>query len=78
MQSMLDIDFVGQVMSQYTTERVIKFQDQINAELDKVVSGEGMALREKSREELFEVTGVIKRLREGTRGEFGCFRTVGR
>lgn len=78
MQSILDIEFVAQVMSQYTTERVIKFQDQIHAELDKVVSGEGMGLREKSREELFEVTGLVKRLREGMRGEFGCFRIVGR
>lgn len=78
MQSILDIEFVAQVMSQYTTERAIKFQDQIHAELDKVVSGEGMGLREKSREELFEVTGLVKRLREGMRGEFGCFRIVGR
>lgn len=78
MQSILDIEFVAQVMSQYTTERAIKFQDQTHAELDKVVSGEGMGLREKSREELFEVTGLVKRLREGMRGEFGCFRIVGR
>lgn len=78
MQSIIDIEFVAQVMSQYTTERVMGFQDQIHAELDKVVSGEGAGLREKSREELVEVGGVIKRLREGTRGEFGCFRTMGR
>lgn len=78
MQSILDIEFVAQVMSQYTTERAITFQDQIHAELDKVVSGEGVRFREKSREELVEVGGIIKRLRERTRVEFGCFRTAGR
>lgn len=78
MQSILDIEFVAQIMSQYTTERAINVQDQIHAELDKVVSGEGVGLREKSREELIEVGGVIKRLREGMRVEFGCFRVVGR
>lgn len=78
MQSILDIEFVAQVMSQYTTERAINIQDQIHAELDKVVSGEGVGLREKSREELVEVGGVIKRLREGMRVEFGCFRVLGR
>lgn len=78
MQSILDIEFVAQVMSQYTTERAINVQDEIHAELDKVVSGEGVGLREKSREELVEVGGVVKRLREEMRGEFGCFRVVGR
>lgn len=78
MQSILDIEFVAQVMSQYTTERAINVQDEIHAELDKVVSGEGVGLREKSREELVEVGGVVKRLREEMRGEVGCFRVVGR
>lgn len=77
-QSIIDIDFVMQVMSQYTTERARNSQDEIYAELDKVVSGEGVGSRERSREELFEVSVLVKRLREGTRVEFGCFRTAGR
>lgn len=78
MQGIIDIEFVMQVMSQYTTERARNLQDQINAELDKVVNGEGVRSREKSREDLVGVQGLTKRLREGTRVEFGCFRTVGR
>lgn len=78
MQNMIDFEFLTQVMSQYTTDRAINLQDQIHAELDKIVSGEGVGSREKSREELAGVVGIVKRLREGTRAEFGCFRTAGR
>ncbi len=72
MQAVLDVEFVAQAMSQYTTKRAMHTQHQIHEALDNC-DLENDA-RSKSREEVDEIAAVMKRLREGTRSEFACFK----
>lgn len=71
MQATLDTEFVAQTMSQYVTESASKIQNQIYLELDQRTNNDA---RVRLQDELGEMRGVLKRLREGTRGEFACFR----
>ena len=71
MQATLDTEFVAQTMSQYVTEPASKIQNQIYLELDQRTNNEARA---RLQAELGEMRGVLKKLREGTRGEFACFR----
>lgn len=71
MQAMLDVEFVAHTMSQYTTERASKTQDDIYVELDRCTDNDA---RIKSRDELLEIGAILKKLREGTRNEFACFK----
>src|SRR5436190_12292663 len=71
MQATLDTEFIAQTLSQYATEEATKLQSQIYLELDRRTNNEARA---KLQAELGEMRGVLKRLREATRGEFACFR----
>ena len=69
MQATLDVEFFAQTLgSQYGTEKASQYQSQVYVELDK--AGDARALQG----ELPEMRTILKRLKEGTRGGFGCFR----
>jgi exocyst complex component 2 len=71
MQATLDVEFMAQTLSAYTTEKASRVQTDIYQVLDRKT---GNQERVKLQEELGSLRGVLKRLREGTRVEFGCFR----
>ena len=71
MQATLDVEFVAHTMSQYTTDRASKTQDDIYVELDRCTDNDA---RIKSRDELLQIGVILKKLREKTRGEFACFK----
>ncbi|KAL1955576.1 hypothetical protein VTO42DRAFT_8455 [Malbranchea cinnamomea] len=71
MQATLDTEFIAQTMSQYVSDAASKIQNQIYVELDQRTNNDARA---KLQAELGEMRGVLKRLRESTRGEFACFR----
>jgi exocyst complex component 2 len=73
MQATLDIEFVAQTLSQYTTDRASEMQSQIYQELDKGTDNDA---RTKLQTELPEMRAVLKRLREGSRSEFACFKKM--
>ncbi|KAA8651834.1 hypothetical protein EYZ11_004377 [Aspergillus tanneri] len=71
MQATLDTEYIAQTMSQYSTEEASALQSQIYVELDRRTSHEARA---RLQSELGEMRGILKRLRERTKGEFACFR----
>ncbi|KAK2630451.1 hypothetical protein QTJ16_001271 [Diplocarpon rosae] len=71
MQATLDLEFVAQTLSQYTTERASEIQSQIYQELDKGTDNDA---RNRLQGELPEMRAVLKRLKEGSRSEFACFK----
>ncbi|KAL3428374.1 exocyst complex component sec5 [Phlyctema vagabunda] len=71
MQATLDVEFVAQTLSQYTTDRASEMQSQIYQELDKGTDNDA---RTKLQAELPEMRAVLKKLREGSRSEFACFK----
>lgn len=75
MQATLDVEFVAQTLSQYTTDRASEMQSQIYQELDKGTDNEA---RTKLQNELPEMRAILKRLREGSRSEFACFKKARR
>lgn len=75
MQATLDVEFMAQTLSSYTTEKASQVQTDIYQVLDRKTDN---AARVRLQEELGALRGVLKRLREGTRVEFMCFRRVKR
>ncbi|KUJ10338.1 uncharacterized protein LY89DRAFT_740063 [Mollisia scopiformis] len=73
MQATLDVEFVAQTLSQYTTDRASDMQSKIYQELDAKTDNEA---RTRLQSELPEMRAVLKRLREGSRSEFACFKKV--
>ncbi|KAL8708874.1 MAG: hypothetical protein Q9220_006330 [cf. Caloplaca sp. 1 TL-2023] len=73
MQATLDVEYVASILSQYTTARASELQSQVYQELDARTDN---AARTRLQNELPEMRAILKRLREGTRGEFVCFRKV--
>ncbi|PKY08832.1 exocyst complex component protein [Aspergillus campestris IBT 28561] len=71
MQATLDTEFIAQTMSLYSTEEAAAIQSQIYVELDRRTSHEARA---RLQSELGEMRGILKKLREKTKGEFACFR----
>lgn len=71
MQATLDVEFMAQTLSSYTTEKASQVQTDIYQVLDQKTDN---AARVRLQEELGSLRSVLKRLREGTRVEFGCFR----
>lgn len=71
MQATLDTEFIAQTMSQYSTDEASNVQSQIYVELDRRTTHEARA---KLQAELGEMRGILKRLRERTKGEFACFK----
>lgn len=75
MQATLDVEFVAQTLSQYTTDRASESQSSIYQELDRKTDNEA---RTRLQSELPEMRKTLKGLREGSRSEFACFRKVRR
>ena len=71
MQATLDVEFMAQTLNNYTTDRASEIQSQIYLALDERTDNEARA---QLQGELPEMRSTLKRLREGTKGEFGCFR----
>ena len=71
MQATLDVEFVAQTMSQYTTKKATDTQSEIYIQLDQ---GTTPDTGKRLQGELPEMRQVLKRLREGTRSEFLCFK----
>ncbi|CZR62201.1 related to SEC5 protein [Phialocephala subalpina] len=73
MQATLDVEFVAQTLSQYTTDRASESQSSIYQELDRKTDNDA---RTRLQSELPEMRKTLKGLREGSRSEFACFRKV--
>ena len=71
MQATLDVEFVAQTMSQYTTKKATDTQSEIYIQLDQGTTPDA---GKRLQGELPEMRQVLKRLREGTRSEFLCFK----
>ena len=71
MQATLDVEFVAQTLSHYTTDRAGEVQGQIYAELDARTDNDARA---RLQAELPEMRSVLKRLREASKNEFACFK----
>jgi len=71
MQATLDVEFTAQTLNNYTTEKASEIQGQIYLALDERTDNEA---RMSLQQELPEMRAILKRLREGTRGEFVCFK----
>jgi exocyst complex component 2 len=71
MQATLDVEFIAQTLSHYTTERASELQSQIYQELDNRTDNDARA---RLQSELPEMRSVLKKLREASKNEFACFR----
>lgn len=71
MQATLDVEFVSQTLSQYTTDKASEIQSRIYEELDK---GTDSKTRAELQTELPEMRSLLKRLRDVSRAEFICFK----
>ena len=71
MQATLDVEFIAQTMSQYTTKKATDTQSEIYIQLDQGTTPDA---GKRLQGELPEMRQVLKRLREGTRSEFLCFK----
>lgn len=71
MQATLDTEFIAQTMSQYATTKAGETQGQIYTELDKRTTNDA---RQRLQQELGDMRVVLKKLREGSRNSFGCFK----
>ncbi|KAI5463149.1 exocyst complex component Sec5-domain-containing protein [Mariannaea sp. PMI_226] len=71
MQATLDVEFVAQTLSHYTSDRASELQSQIYQELDSRTDNEA---RVRLQNELPEMRAVLKRLRDASKNEFACFR----
>ncbi|KAI9844607.1 MAG: hypothetical protein M1837_005459 [Sclerophora amabilis] len=66
MQATLDVEFVAQTLSQYTTDRASELQSQIYLELDRGTDNDA---RMKLQNELPEMRSILKTLRESSKAE---------
>ncbi|KAK3379982.1 exocyst complex component Sec5-domain-containing protein [Lasiosphaeria ovina] len=71
MQATLDVEFVAQTLSHYTTDRASELQSAIYQELDGRTDNDARA---RLQSELPEMRAVLKRLREASKSEFACFK----
>lgn len=71
MQATLDVEFVAQTMSMYTSPKAGETQSEIYVQLDHRTSPEAS---KKLQGELPAMKQILKRLRDGTRSEFLCFK----
>jgi exocyst complex component 2 len=71
MQATLDVEFVAQTLSHFTTDRASELQSAIYQELDGRTDNDARA---RLQAELPEMRAVLKRLREASKSEFACFR----
>ncbi|KID80739.1 Exocyst complex component 2 [Metarhizium brunneum] len=71
MQATLDVEFVAQTLSQYTTDKASELQSQIYQELDGRTDNDARA---RLQSELPEMRSILKKLREASKNEFACFK----
>ncbi|KAH9883755.1 exocyst complex component Sec5-domain-containing protein [Xylariomycetidae sp. FL2044] len=71
MQATLDVEFVAQTLSQYTSERASQIQSEIYSMLDSKTDNQARA---QLQNELPGMREVLKKLREQSRSEFACFK----
>lgn len=71
MQATLDVEFVAQTLSQYTTERASALQAELYALLDNRTDNQARAALQ---DHLPAMRDVLKRLRDQSRTEFACFK----
>lgn len=71
MQATLDVEFVAQTLSQYTTEKASSLQTEIYAVLDAKTDNPA---RNRLQDELPGMRELLKRLREQSKTEFACFK----
>lgn len=71
MQATLDVEFVAQTLAHYTTNTASELQAKIYQELDSRTDNDARA---RLPQELPKMRAVLKRLRDGSRNEFACFR----
>lgn len=71
MQATLDVEFIAQTLSHFTTDRASELQGLVYAQLDGCTDGDA---RVRLQTELPEMSAVLKRLREASKVEFACFR----
>lgn len=70
-QATLDVEFVAQTLSQYTTEKTSGLQSEIYAMLDSTTDSQA---RNKLQDELPGMRELLKRLRDQSKTEFACFK----
>ena len=70
-QATLDQEFVAQTMSHYTTKKASDTQSRLYVALDERTTQDAS---KQLQGELPEMRNILKRLREGTRSEFLCFK----
>lgn len=75
MQATLDVEFISQTLASCTTDKASQTQTDIYQVLDQKTDN---VARTRLQDELGGLRVGLKRLREGRRGEFGCFRRVKR
>lgn len=71
MQATLDLEFMSQVLVQYTSEKETELTSGVYAMMDERTDDQS---RTGLQMELGGLKGHLKVVRERTRGEFGCFR----
>ena len=71
MQATLDVEFVAQTLSQYTTEKASALQGEVYSLLDARTDN---AARAALQDELPGMRDILKRLRDQSRSEFACFK----
>ncbi|CAJ2512902.1 Uu.00g010210.m01.CDS01 [Anthostomella pinea] len=71
MQATLDVEFVAQTLSQYTTERASAVQGEIYSMLDSKTDDQA---RTQLQNELPGMREVLKKLRDRSRSQFACFK----
>ncbi|KAI0021229.1 exocyst complex component Sec5-domain-containing protein [Xylariomycetidae sp. FL0641] len=71
MQATLDVEFVAQTLSQYTTEQASALQSEIYSLLDSRTDN---AARARLQDELPGMREILKKLRDQSRSEFACFK----
>ncbi|KAI0132136.1 exocyst complex component Sec5 [Xylariales sp. AK1849] len=71
MQATLDVEFVAQTLSQYTSERAAASQSEIYSMLDARTDD---GARARLQNELPGMRNILKSLRELSRNEFACFK----
>ncbi|GAB0134209.1 hypothetical protein EsDP_00002590 [Epichloe bromicola] len=71
MQATLDVEFIAQTLSHYTTDRASELQSQIYQDLDGRTDNDARA---RLQSELPEMRSVLKKLREASKNEFACFK----
>ena len=72
MQATLDTEFIASSMAQYETKTAKDITSTIYTELDQRTNNESRA---QLQQELGNMRILLKKLREGSRASFGCFKT---